>query len=91
MVIIMKMVIKEIDEQGRIVIPIEWREEEGLSVRSKVELVKDEGKITIKPLKYKSLMDLQGIVKGKTTLEEIENAEAEAAHKRFKKTKRKGR
>ena len=84
----MKMVIKEIDEQGRIVIPQEWRNEEGIKPRSKVELIKEGKNITIKPLKYKSLMDLKGTVKGRATLEEIENAEAEAAVKRFEKLKK---
>ena len=84
----MKMVIKEIDEQGRIVIPLEWREEEGITPRSKVELVKDGKSITIKPLKYKSLMDLKGTVKGTATLEEIESAEARAAVERFEKLKK---
>lgn len=82
------MVIKEIDEQGRIVIPQEWRKEEGMDAKTKVELIKDGKQITIKPLKYKSLMDLKGIVKGSATLEEIENAEAEAAHERFEKSRR---
>ena len=82
------MVIKEIDDQGRVVIPYEWRKEEGLESKSKVELTKEGKNITIKPLKYKSLMDLQGIIKGKATLEEIENSEAEAAHERFEKTRR---
>ena len=84
----MKMVIKEIDEQGRIVIPQEWRKEEGMSAKTKVEMIKEGKNITIKPLKYKSLMDLQGTVKGKTTLEEIESAEAEAAHERFEKSRK---
>lgn len=79
------MVIKEIDEQGRIVIPQEWRKEEGMDAKTKVELIKDGKQITIKPLKYKSLMDLKGIIEGDMTLEEIENAEAEAAVKRFEK------
>ena len=82
------MVIKEVDGQGRIVIPQEWRREENIGPRSKVELIKDGKTITIKPFRYKSLMDLQGIIKGKTTLEGIENVEAEAAHKRFDKTRR---
>lgn len=81
----MKTVIKEIDEQGRIVIPLEWREEEGITPRAKIKLVKDHGEITMKPLKYKSLMDLQGTVEGTATLEEIESAEAKAAVKRFEK------
>ncbi len=84
----MKMVIKEIDAQGRIVIPQEWRKEEGMEAKTKVELVKEGKNITIKPLKYKSLMDLKGTVEGTATLEEIENAEAEAAVKRFEKLKK---
>lgn len=87
MVKIMKMVIKEIDEQGRIVIPQEWRDEEGLKSKTKVELVKDGNQITIKPLKYKSLMELQGIAKGKVKLKEIGQAEMRAAHKRFEKSR----
>jgi len=84
----MKMVIKEIDEQGRIVIPFEWREEEGIGAKTKVELLKEGRTITIKPLKYKSLMDLKGTVKGTATLEEIENAEMKAAVRRFEKLKK---
>lgn len=84
----MKMVIKEIDEQGRVVIPKAWRKEEGLDAKTKVELIKDGKNITIKPLKYKSLMDLKGTVEGTATLEEIENAEAEAAVRRFEKLER---
>lgn len=84
----MKMVIKEIDEQGRVVIPYEWRKEEGIETKAKVELTKEGSQITIKLPKYKSLMDLRGTVRGKTTLEKIEHAEAEAAHKRFERSRR---
>lgn len=88
MVILMKMVIKEIDEQGRIVIPLEWREEEGIKPRTKIKLVKDQGEITMKPLKYKSLMELQGIAKGKIRLKDIGRAERKAAHDRFERSRR---
>lgn len=40
----MKMVIKEIDEQGRIIIPQEWRKE-GLGTKTKVQLMLDDGKV----------------------------------------------
>lgn len=81
------MVIKEIDEQGRVVIPCEWRLEKGLMAKSKVELTKDEEKILIRPLKYKSLMELRGALKKKISLEEIEEAEGKAAVKRFEKAR----
>jgi len=83
----MKMVIREIDEQGRIVIPYEWRTEEGLLPKTKVELTKEGGRILIKPLKYRSLMELKGVAKGKMTLKEIENAEMYAANKRLTRSR----
>lgn len=39
--------------------------------------------------KYKPLIDLKGTLEGTATLEEIENAEAEAAAERFEKSRRK--
>lgn len=84
----MKMVIKEMDEQGRIVIPQEWRDEEGLKARAKFELVKDGKNITIRPLKYKSLAELKGIFKGKVDLKKMETAEMDAAVRYFERSRK---
>jgi len=83
----MKMVIKEIDRQGRIVIPYEWRREEGLETNTKVELTKDGEKILIKPMKYRSLMEVRDVTKKKMSIGKIEKAEAKASIKRFERAK----
>lgn len=82
----MKVVIREIDEQGRIVIPYEWRKEEGIDSKDKIELIKEGDKIFIKPLKYKSLSEVK--IKGRSDLNKIEKAEMLAAVKRYNKSRR---
>ena len=83
----MKMVIKEVDEQGRVVIPSEWRKE-GWTKVTKVELTKEGDTILIRPLRYKSLMDLQSPRAKRLSLDTIEKAEMKAATERYRKSKR---
>ena len=84
----MKMVVKEVDEQGRVVIPSEWRKEGWFKANTKVELTKEGDTILIKPLRYKSLMDLKNLGKKHLSLDNIEKAEMKAAIKRYRKAKR---
>jgi len=81
-----KVVIREVDEQGRIVIPYAWRKEEGIDSNAKIELIKEGNKIFIKPLRYKSLSEVR--IKGSSDLNKIEKAEMLAAVKRHKKSRR---
>lgn len=53
MVIYMEMVIKDVDEQGRIVIPKELRKK--YKIREKVVIRSGEGKIELIPLEEKEL------------------------------------
>jgi AbrB family looped-hinge helix DNA binding protein len=53
MVIYMEMVIKDVDEQGRIIIPKELRKKYG--IREKVILRSGEGKLELIPLEEKEL------------------------------------
>ena len=88
----LEMVIKEIDEQRRIVIPKEWCDEMKIKDHAKMEMTKKDGKIEIVPFKRKSPMDFKGIFKDvKITMEEIKNAEAEAALEDFEKSKRRSK
>jgi len=84
----MKMVIKEIDEQGRVVIPYDWRREEGLRSRGRIEMIIEGGRIVIKPLKYKTLMETKSKQKGIADLESMEKAEFAAAVRRHKRASR---
>jgi len=56
-----KMVDRIIQEGGRITLPIDWRKEMGLSIGSKVRMLKMDTEIKIKP--PTSLTELRGIIK----------------------------
>jgi len=80
---------KEVDDQGRIIIPKEWREELKIKEHSTVEMTKKDGEISLVPIKKKSPMDFKGIFKDvKITMEEIESAEADAAVKDFEDSRK---
>lgn len=56
-----EMVDRIVQEGGRITLPIHWRKEMGLSIGSKVRMIKTDTEIKIKP--PTRLTDLRGIIK----------------------------